>query len=341
MSHRRGSKLQSAVLSLSLEQHQSTQHSHAAVLRTLIKHLLFFRGQVPSLYEQLSQQTERPNPGHRRRPSKGVRRTQQFLAAAEDLFGSVQEGLFALDGPTRCLVLLGASAARPREAYEVCFPAPDGGGGGGQGGGGGDAGPLCRFVLRQLVVATPDIPEGTADQSECSDSAEQWGRQRLGQSRAHATPACLHPSRCRRGAEALHPGQGALWRSARGLCGQALCAADAKGRPRSLPPHPWRVCPGAGAGGVRGAGSGSGAGSDVGSGVGSGRAAAVQQRAARCECNTASRPWSGSRRGWCSSSGGGGGGRGRRRLVAVRGGAKGPEDKGQRAGRPVDYTTYL
>lgn len=163
MSRRRPSRVKTAVVDLSLDGPQESA-SYAAVLRGLIQHILFFRGQIPSLYEQLLQLHARDcaaAPGRRSRPSRSRRRVQQLVAVTEELLGSVQAELFAARGPTRCLVLLGTSAARPREAYEVCFPAPSELGGDGR-----DAGQLCRLVLRQLVVATPDIPEGTADRSE-------------------------------------------------------------------------------------------------------------------------------------------------------------------------------
>ncbi len=47
----------------------------------------------------------------------------QFMQRAETLLDSIVPALFATDQPTRCYILLGASTAKPREAYEIVLPA--------------------------------------------------------------------------------------------------------------------------------------------------------------------------------------------------------------------------
>lgn len=87
---------------------------------------------------------------------------------------SIGPSLFSADRPTRALVLLGSSAARPREAYELVFPpaaaaveAAD------------EqqqyaaaerleqrSAALSRLALRSFVVGSAGGPEGTAAQRE-------------------------------------------------------------------------------------------------------------------------------------------------------------------------------
>eukprot|EP00887_Chlorella_sp_A99_P004459 scaffold30.g4459.t1 len=170
----------------------------------LVQHFLFARGQLPTLYSTLLQHVLRhaqalraqqelddvAGSRRRRRLPRDDRRILKFFARSEALMESIDGGLFAPDRPTRCLLLLGASAARPREVYELVFPpaspaTPQAAADAAVAGvperrrrgdeGAPDAlrsveergAALSRLAIRSLVVGSMDAPEGTAAQRSC------------------------------------------------------------------------------------------------------------------------------------------------------------------------------
>ncbi|GAB4816614.1 hypothetical protein N2152v2_003660 [Parachlorella kessleri] len=171
-------KLHQAALAVQLPS-QPTQATCASLVQAVLKHLLYARGHIPYLFDQLLQQAleeqeeqeqqQGQDPGQprgrrrRTRPKKSDKRRLQFLQRAVALFDTITPELFATNRPTRCFLLLGASTSRPREAYELLLPA---------------AAPVseelsaaagaaradyaCRVLLRQLISSALDLPEGTA-----------------------------------------------------------------------------------------------------------------------------------------------------------------------------------
>ncbi|KAL4434274.1 hypothetical protein ABPG75_000715 [Micractinium tetrahymenae] len=108
----------------------------AALLRTLVKHLLFQRAQIPFLYDELlraSRERQRADAEaaasggagaarRRRRAPREDRRLIKFLSKAEEAMASIDAALEAVGVPRRAFLLLGSSTAKPREAYEVVMP---------------------------------------------------------------------------------------------------------------------------------------------------------------------------------------------------------------------------
>lgn len=91
---------------------------------------------------------------------------------------SIVPALFSADSPTRTLLLLGTSAARPREAYELVFPPVVAPAAGEEQQQASTASVrleernavLSRMALRAFVVGTAGGPEGTAAQREPTGS---------------------------------------------------------------------------------------------------------------------------------------------------------------------------
>jgi len=78
--------------------------------------LLFLRNQLPCLFEDLVNAEEATNSNERR--TAATRR--KAVAAIEALSESLEEA-YSQPGLRSCLFLLGRSAARPREAFELAF----------------------------------------------------------------------------------------------------------------------------------------------------------------------------------------------------------------------------
>ncbi|PRW58844.1 MAD2L1-binding isoform X2 [Chlorella sorokiniana] len=123
---------------------QPTGAECAALLKALIKHLLFQRAQIPYLYDELlraAQEQQRAEAEaeaaaaaeaaagggrqrRRRRSPKGDKRLLKFLCKAEELLASIDAALAACGVPRRAFLLLGASSTKPREVFEVLLPQP-------------------------------------------------------------------------------------------------------------------------------------------------------------------------------------------------------------------------
>jgi hypothetical protein len=147
----------------------------ARVFRELLKHLLYMRGQIPALYdvminqeiarqqEQLADEAADGGEQRRRRRPQRSRASQQalnFLLETEALLDAITPQLFPEEHATRAFLLLGASSAKPREAYELVFRPKahqqevnvDS---------------LCRLARRELTVHANSQPEGSAPGQRC------------------------------------------------------------------------------------------------------------------------------------------------------------------------------
>lgn len=112
----------------------------AAILKALVKHLLFQRAQIPYLYDELlraAQERQRAEARaaaavqasggvrrarRRRHTPKGDKRLLKFLGKAEELMAAIDAALRSCGVPRRAFVLLGSSTSRPREVYELLLP---------------------------------------------------------------------------------------------------------------------------------------------------------------------------------------------------------------------------
>jgi hypothetical protein len=159
-----------------------TEELCTAVLTQFMRHLLFVRGQLPALYDNLLQMEAAAAAAAASKAVpkrlRGNRRTAKFVANAELLFSSLSAGLLSPTQPTSFFLLLGPSTTAPREAYEFVFPPATllqersaNGDAGCEGQGGKASSPrlagACRRALREYAMRSFDLPEGSAAERRC------------------------------------------------------------------------------------------------------------------------------------------------------------------------------
>ena len=102
----------------------------AEVARVVIQHLLFMRGQIDCVYEEMCRQLQtQPQTNEHGREStiskigsSKLRRVRKYVGALENVLSSLPSVLSAADavfGGRRLLIIFGPTPANPREVYDV------------------------------------------------------------------------------------------------------------------------------------------------------------------------------------------------------------------------------
>eukprot|EP01116_Phalansterium_solitarium_P002659 TRINITY_DN12815_c0_g1_i1.p1 TRINITY_DN12815_c0_g1~~TRINITY_DN12815_c0_g1_i1.p1 ORF type:complete len:245 (+),score=62.81 TRINITY_DN12815_c0_g1_i1:108-842(+) len=128
----------------------------STVLVELIKHLLYVKQQIPSIFSELKkfvhQELSCEDSAKRKRVSSEVKRASKFVDAADQLFSSLH-GLFSSRDVAAVLLCFGATIINPSEVYAVSFePAAEGATSRES-----DADHVSRSLLRQLIIEAPEI----------------------------------------------------------------------------------------------------------------------------------------------------------------------------------------
>ena len=198
MSRVRKIRLKTSTITIPVEPEWLTAKQNAVLVVSLMKQILFLRGQLPSLYDALLAEEQHDNLastqaangrplGSKRRLGRDQRRQAKFIASAEELFSSLTSNssiIFssAEGATTSVFLLLGPSTSAPREVYELVFPPA--------------ASSFtstedenrhrdenqdensqnrlepvlqarCRQIMREYMTQAFDLPEGTAPDRRC------------------------------------------------------------------------------------------------------------------------------------------------------------------------------
>ena len=130
----------------------------ATAAQEVVRSLLFLRGQLPCLYEAMLAERDAAGKSASRSSSRQLRLT---LASLEAVTAAFTPELFADTSLRSVHLLLGSSASRPRESYELCLATGQGRAAttGKQGQGRpGRAADVARRAIRALVSALVTSP---------------------------------------------------------------------------------------------------------------------------------------------------------------------------------------
>jgi hypothetical protein len=191
------SKLKTCTLTIPVEPDWLTAKQNSVIAVQFLKQFLFLRGQLPSLYDALLAQEQQENlalaqstvtngrvrGSSNTRRGRDQRRRTNFLANAEELFTSLTTtDIFSSTAETSVFLLLGPSTSGPREVFELVFPPTssprknynlekveenENDNINGQN----RLEPVlqarCRQIMREYMMQSFEIPEGTAPERRC------------------------------------------------------------------------------------------------------------------------------------------------------------------------------
>jgi hypothetical protein len=141
----------------------------------ILKFLLYYRGQIPVLYDDLTEHI-RAQPSLTaasvRRPqrSRRARAATRLVDEVTALLSTITKDLFSETHRTSMLVMFGTNTTAPREIWEFTFPSvcpvdtiataqriPEDK----------SAIAICRQAMRDITIQSFDMPEGTAEKKRC------------------------------------------------------------------------------------------------------------------------------------------------------------------------------
>jgi hypothetical protein len=169
----------------------------SALVRDVLKALLFLRGLLPAMYEDLKAQTAQTlmcteQVGRRRPRPPGERRLTRAVDKLDKVLDALSEHSLSALRPAAVVFLVGSSATRPREAFEIQLPPPSSTSA--QEPGAGDG--VSRRVTRSLVASLLDAPAAALRGSRVTVllRTQRHGCENVGHTAAFVPKQRLHPA---------------------------------------------------------------------------------------------------------------------------------------------------
>ena len=168
----------------------------SALVCDVLKALLFLRGLLPALFDDLKAQTAQTlkcteQVGRRRPRPPGERRLTRAVDKLDTLLDALSEDSFTALRPAAVVFLVGSSATRPREAFEIQLPPPSSTSAQEPG-----AGEISRRLTRSLVASLLDAPAAALRGSHVTVllRTQRHGCENVGHLAAFVPKQRLHPA---------------------------------------------------------------------------------------------------------------------------------------------------